>query len=70
MLGLNENGNSLWYAVANFVIVFAVSLGFELQALLPSGQFPTLFEVYRASLVSFVSTCVFYGINKATHRKK
>ena len=69
MLGLNSNGNSWKYAIANFIITFfseLVLLAYG-KALL-TGVFPTDFDVYFMALTALATTIIFYGVNKATKK--
>lgn len=69
MLGLNKNGNSLKYLVGNFFLFLGVQMAFELYGLLPSGVFPSVFQMYEAAIQSLIATLAIYGVNKATHKE-
>jgi len=67
MLGLNLSSNSTNLkldALGNFLTVLFVQLLFQLYDLLALERFPTEWEFYRALIVSFIATMVFYGYNK------
>lgn len=70
MLGLNHNGNSWKYAVANFLTIFVMAMIAQLALKLPSGIFPSNFEIYECLInalgTAFASTGAIYGINKVT----
>ena len=67
-LGINENGNTWKLAALNFAIIFIAQVAYGLVELLPTGDFPTFYEFYKAGIIGFVTTLGFYGINKITHR--
>ena len=67
-LGINVDGNSWKLAVLNFAIIFIAQVAYGLVELLPSGEFPTMYEFYKSAIIGFVTTLGFYGINKITHR--
>ena len=68
-VGLNKNGNNWKYAVGNFFITFGAQTGFVAYETLSSAKLPTMFEIYKILITSFVATLGFYGINKISLKR-
>jgi len=55
--------------IANFLLFFGAQLAFELYEMLPTGSFPSEFQIYEAAIKSLIATFAIYGLNKAIHKE-
>lgn len=71
MVGVERSDANTWKnVVGNFLITFLAQFIFAANELLETGVFPTVFEVYSATVTSLVVTLGFYGVNKIIHRSE
>lgn len=69
-LGMHSCSPTMGDAVRNFIAIFGVGFIVELSVTVPSGQLPTILNLYESAMTSAVTTIAILGYNTYQKRKQ